>query len=249
MHFPSTACVFFYATNNSEFLFLCARECIVSWLSKQYLRVTSREIWSWSWIEKSLAENGRGVREDLISYLISSSSVWSNSVKITAAETLFSAIKSGRGSWKELRFSLSGWWKSHFYGWPCLGLLSLSVGLWATSCLQWTEVSNIMLTYGVKYRSINSSWPNGWRAQSCSYSCAGGFLNKTPEPDLHQQCAPVCKFAGWSSWWPVIPQESCKFHIFLSYWCADSPASVVHLLHSVFSSQAYRPSPTWWWAM
>lgn len=36
----------------------------------------------------------------------------------------------------------------HFCGWLCLSLLSLSGGLWATSCLQWTTVSNIMLTYG-----------------------------------------------------------------------------------------------------
>lgn len=105
----------------------------------------------------------------------------------------------------------------HFCGWLCLGLLSLGGGLWATSCLQWTTVSNIMLTYGVKYRNTSFSWPRGWRAQSCSYSCAGEFLNKKPEPDVHQQCAPLCKFAGWSAWWPIIPQESCRFHIILSY--------------------------------
>lgn len=124
-----------------------------------------------------------------------------------------------------------------------LGLLSLSGA--ATSCLQCTTVSNIILTYRMRYRNISFSWPHGWRAQSCSYNCAGKFLNKKPEPDLYQQCASLCRFAGWSSWWPVIPQESCRFCIILSYWCADSPARDWHLLYS----EAYRPSLTWWWAM
>ena len=44
-----------------------------------------------------------GVRENLLSYLISASSVWSNSTEVSGAETLWcSALKSVCENWEEV---------------------------------------------------------------------------------------------------------------------------------------------------
>lgn len=190
-----------------------------------------------------------GVRENLISYL-SAPSVWSNSTKVSGAETLWcSALKSVCESWEEVTLFC----QVDVKGTSVVGHVWFAFHSWSLSNSSST-VSHIMLIlfyfpYGVKYRDINVSCPNYWRAQSCSYNCATGFLNKKPEPELHQQCAPLHGSAARSCWRPVILQESCRFHIILNYWCADSPARVMHLLYWVISAQAYRQSLTWWWAM
>lgn len=177
--------------------------------------------------------------------------MWSNSTKVSGAEVFWcSALKSVCGSWEEVAFFCQVDEKGIFVvGYVLIHFPAVVFELHhACSDLQ-LAASCWLLLYGVKYRNINVSCPNYRRAQSCSCSCAVWFLSKKPEPELYQQCALLCRSSGWSFWWSLVPQESCRFHTICSYWCADSPAGVIQLWCSVTGEQAYRQSLTWWWAM
>lgn len=153
--------------------------------------------------------------------------MWSNSTKVSGAEVFWcSALKSVCESWEEVAFFCQVDEKGSFVVGHVLICFPEVVFELHHACSDLQLAASCWLLFhfipeGVKYRNINVSCPNYWRAQSCSYSCAVAFLNKKPETELHQQCALLCRSSGWSFWLSLIPQEGCRFHIMHSYWCAD----------------------------